>query len=157
MVNFHVESLTFRRILSNVGNALLRGGAKTAVFIAIYWFILPMLPPEAVPASYLNLFYIYALLAIVPTFIAYLFSGTILRYGVMTAKNLVLVVLFLTFLKEQKVSVSMPVADATVYVTLDFLIPMVMIVTIYLIDFGKSLLEAVNFLSESSEKPVEAI
>ncbi len=157
MVNSRIGPLTTEKFLFNVCNALLQGGVRTALFMVVYWFILPIFPSGAVPASYFDLFYIYVLIAVIPTSIAYIFSGTVLRYCIMSAKDLVLVIFFVNLLKEQKVTTRILVGDVTVSVTIDLLIPTAMIITIYLVNFGKSLLEAVNFMSESSEKPVEAI
>jgi len=159
MVSLGRGSSTRRRILSNLGNALLQSGIRLIVLFFIYWVLLPLLQSEAISisASYLNFFYIFALIEIVPTFLAYMLTGTILRYVVIAAKNLFFITFFLIFFTTEKLNASTKIANTTISITIDFLIPTVMIATIYLIEIIKNILETMDFLASSHEKPVNPL
>ena len=159
MVSLGHGSSTRRRILSNLGNALLQSGIRLIVLLLVYGVLLPLLQSEAISisTSYLNFFYIFALIEIVPTFLAYMLSGTILRYVVIAAKNMFFIAFFLMFFTTEKLNASTKIVDTTISITIDFLIPTVMIATIYLIDVIKTVLEAVDFLAGSHEKPVNSL
>jgi hypothetical protein len=128
----------------------------TFTFVIVYYVPL-MLIPRDLPQSILHFDYSTQLLefAVISVFFAVvgqLFSGTVIGCGFGIARALVIIALFLFISEGGVFSITLPISEVTVNLTLDISTPLLMIVSVNLLSIAKNLFEAITILSEKSNR-----
>jgi hypothetical protein len=128
----------------------------TFTFVMVYYLPL-MLIPKGIPQSILPFDYSAQLLnfAVIAVFFAVveqLFSGTIIGCGFSIARALVIIAYFFVVSDGGIFSVTLPISEVTVNLTLDISVLLLMIVSVNLLSIAKNLFEAINLLTEKSTR-----
>lgn len=126
----------------------------TFTFVMVYYLPL-MLIPRDIPQSILPFDYTAQLLdfAVISVFFAVvgqLFSGTVIGCGFGIARALVIIAFFFVVSEGGVFSVTLPISEVTVNLTLDISILLLMIVSVNLLSIAKNLFEAIGLLTEKS-------
>jgi hypothetical protein len=126
----------------------------TFTFVIVYYLPL-MLIPRDIPQSILPFDYTTQLLdfAVISVFFAVvgqLFSGTVIGCGFGIARALVIIAFFFVVSEGGVFSVTLPISEVTVNLTLDISILLLMIVSVNLLSIAKNLFEAISLLTEKS-------
>jgi len=126
----------------------------TFTFVMVYYLPL-MLIPRDIPQSILPFDYTAQLLdfAVISVFFAVvgqLFSGTVIGCGFGIARALVIIAYFFVVSEGGVFSVTLPISEVTVNLTLDISILLLMIVSVNLLSIAKNLFEAITLLAEKS-------
>ena len=126
----------------------------TFTFVMVYYLPL-MLIPRDIPQSILPFDYTAQLLdfAVISVFFAVvgqLFSGTVIGCGFGIARALVIIAYFFVVSEGGVFSVTLPISEVTVNLTLDISILLLMIVSVNLLSIAKNLFEAITILAEKS-------
>jgi hypothetical protein len=116
-----------------------------------------MLIPKDIPQSILPFDYSAQLLefAVISVFFAVvgqLFSGTVIGCGFGIARALVIIAFFFVVSEGGVFSITLPISEITVNLTLDISILLLMIISVNLFDIAKNLLEAIILLTEKSTR-----
>jgi len=135
---------------------------KAAVKGAIYFALLYLVPTllisqisRLVPdifADYGQLLGLFAAVIIFFVVASELTSRTIFQHAFNVGRALVLIVFFVLALNGGIVSLNLNVENAPINIWADLRIYLVILITIDLIGLAKSILQAVNFLSERAEQ-----
>jgi hypothetical protein len=128
----------------------------TFTFVIVYYVPL-MLIPKDIPQSILPFDYSAQLLefAVISVFFAVvgqLFSGTVIGCGFGIARALVIIAFFFVVSEGGVFSITLPISEITVNLTLDISILLLMIISVNLFDIAKNLLEAIILLTEKSTR-----
>jgi len=124
---------------------------KASVIAVVLYFLLFYVPSVMmsgfIPSEYMSSVEIFAAVTIFFTFITQLASGTIFQYVFGAIRAFVFMIFFAQTLSSGLITGNFgPVSFAV-----DFRIFFGMLIAIELLDFGKSVFEAVNFISEKVE------
>ncbi len=103
-------------------------------------------------ADYTQLLGLFATVVIFFVVASELTSGTIFQHAFNVGKALILIIFFVLALNGGIVSFSLNLQGVPINVWADLKVYLIMLITIDLIGLAKSILQAVNFLSEKSEK-----
>jgi len=128
----------------------------TFTFVMVYYLPL-MLIPKDIPQNILPFDYTARLLdfAVISVFFAVvgqLFSGTVIGCGFGIARALVIISLFFVISEGGVFSVTLPISEVTVNLTLDISTLLLMIVSVNLLSIAKNLFEAIALLNEASNR-----
>ena len=127
-------------------------GALT--FMVVYYLPLALLPSElpksVIPFNYRVQLLDFALISVSFAVAGQLFSKTVIGCGFGIAKAIVIVAYFLAISNGGVLSLTVPVSQFTLNLTLDISIILLMIVAVNLLSIAKNLLEAVNILTAQS-------
>jgi hypothetical protein len=126
----------------------------TFTFVMVYYLPL-MLIPQDIPKNMLPFDYTAQLLnfAVISVFFAVagqLFSGTVIGCGFGIARALVIIAYFFVVSEGGVFSITLPISEVTVNVTLDISTLLLMIVSVNLLSIAKNLFEAISLLTEKS-------
>jgi len=119
------------------------------IAIALYFllFYLPTLViPSLIPVEYEPLIDIFAVMVIFFAFITQMASGTIFRYVFGVARALAFIIFFTLVLGSGATTGNFE----GVFILVDLRVFFAMLIGIELLEFGKSLVESINFLSEKT-------
>jgi len=81
-----------------------------------------------------------------------LFSGTVIGCGFGIAKALVIIALFFVISEGGVFSITLPISEVTVNLTLDISTILLMIISVNLLSIAKNLFEAISILNEASNR-----
>ena len=128
----------------------------TFTFVMVYYLPL-MLIPKDIPQNILPFDYTARLLdfAVISVFFAVvgqLFSGTVIGCGFGIARALVIIALFFVVSEGGVFSVTLPISEVTVNLTLDISTILLMIISVNLLSIAKNLFEAISILNEASNR-----
>ena len=128
----------------------------TFTFVMVYYLPL-MLIPKDIPQNILPFDYTARLLdfAVISVFFAVvgqLFSGTVIGCGFGIARALVIIALFFVISEGGVFSVTLPISEVTVNLTLDISSILLMIISVNLLSIAKNLFEAISILNEASNR-----
>jgi len=126
----------------------------TFTFVMVYYLPLMLipqgLPQNILPFDYATQLIQFAAIAVFFAVVGQLFSGTIIGCGFGIARALVIIAYFFAVSDGGVFSVTLPVTEVTVNLTVDIRILLLMIVSVNLFDIAKNLLEAIALLTEKS-------
>ena len=124
-----------------------------AIILYVLLFYIPMLIiPSFIPSEYESFIDVFAAMIIFFAFVTTLASGTIFQYVFGTARALAFLIFFIQILSSGVVTESF----GTISILVDLRVFIAMLIAIELIDFGKNMFEAINFLAETAnvETPI---
>lgn len=143
-----------RKMLPRIVRALIKG-----LLYFVFLYFVPMFFISQVSAFAPELFASYGQLldvfvAVVIFFVvaSELTSGTIFKYAFNVGKAIILIVFFVLALNGGVVSLSLNFEGTNIGIWADLRIYLVILITIDLLGLAKSILQAVNFLSEKAEQ-----
>lgn len=123
-------------------------------FMIVYYLPLTLifnnLPANVVPFDYKAQLFDFALISVFFAVAGQLFSKTIIGCGFGIARAIVIVAYFLVLSDGGVLSLTVPVSDYTLNLTLDISIILLMIIAVNLLSVAKNLLGAINILTEKS-------
>jgi len=123
-------------------------GAVT--FLVVYWLPMMLYPTDILPLDYATPLFQFATIAVFFAVVGQLFSGTIIGCGFGVAKAIVIIAYFFAVSDGGVFSVTLPISELTVNLTVDISILLLMIVSVNLLNIAKNLLAAVVLLTEKS-------
>jgi len=127
----------------------LKAGIKAVLIYIVYFiFMLLVQPFFELIGQYSLLIDIFFMVIIAFTFLTEFFSGTIVKYMIEFSKSLFIIFYFVASLNSGIIDISME--NVSIIVNLRFFL--LMLVLINLIGMAKTVLSAINFLHEKSEK-----
>ena len=127
----------------------MKAGIKAVLIYIVYFiFMLLVQPFFELIGQYSLLIDIFFMVIIAFTFLTEFFSGTIVKYMIEFSKSLFIVFYFVASLNSGIIDVTME--NVSIIVNLRFFL--LMLVLINVIGMAKTVLSAVNFLHEKSEK-----
>ena len=133
----------------NLAWRILKAGIKAVLIYIVYFiFMLLVQPFFELIGQYSLLIDIFFMVIIAFTFLTEFFSGTIVKYMIEFSKSLFIIFYFVASLNSGIIDVSME--NVSIIVNLRFFL--LMLVLISVIGMAKTVLSAVNFLHEKSEK-----
>jgi len=136
-----------RKVAPKVLRAALAG---FVTFLLVYFLptlLLLMLPPEALSPGYEPLFDVFVAILVFFAVVIELSSGTILKYAFSVARALILIIYFVYALHGGIIITEME----TAHIMVDLRGFLAMLIFVNFLGVTKSILEAVNFLSEKEE------
>ena len=127
----------------------MKAGIKAVLTYIVYFiFMLLVQPFSEFIGQYSLLIDMFFMVIIAFTFLIELFSGTIIKYMIEFSRSLFVIFYFVASLNSGIIDVSME--NVSIIVNLRFFL--LMLVLINVIGMAKTVLSAVNFLHEKSEK-----
>jgi len=127
----------------------LKAGIKAVLTYIVYFiFMLLVQPFSEFIGQYSLLIDMFFMVIIAFTFLIELFSGTIIKYMIEFSRSLFVIFYFVASLNSGIIDVTME--NVSIIVNLRFFL--LMLVLINVIGMAKTVLSAVNFLHEKSEK-----
>ncbi len=123
--------------------------------IVVYYLPLMLIPRELtqniLPFDYTAQLLDFALIAVFFAVVEQLFSGTIIGCGLGIARAFVILAYFFAVSNGGVFSVSLPITEITINLTVDITIILVMLVSVSLLDIARNLLKAINLLTSKSD------
>jgi len=148
-----------KKMLPRIVKAVVKG-----VLYLVFLYVLPMLIVSQVSQFAPELFGRYEQLltlfvAVVIFFVvaSELTAGTIFQYAFNIGKAIILIVFFVLALDGGIVSLNLSFEGVNLNIWADLTVYLAMLITIDLLGLAKSVLQAVNFLSEKEEKQLPAL
>jgi len=127
----------------------LKAGIKAVLIYVVYFiFMLLVQPFSEFIGQYSLLIDIFFMVIIAFTFLIELFSETIIKYMIEFSRSMFIIFFFVAALNSGIIDISME--NVSIIVNLQFFL--LMLVLINAIEMAKTVLSAVNFLHEKSEK-----
>ena len=124
---------------------------KASLLVVILYFLLYCIPTfvmsSFIPSKYEPFIDIFAAITIFFTFITQLMSGTIFQYVFSATRALAFIIFFMQLLNSGIITENF---EAT-FILIDLRVFFAMLIAIELLEFGKNIFEAINFLSEKVE------
>jgi len=126
----------------------------TFTFVMVYYLPLMLIPKDIpqniIPFDYTAQLLDFAMISIFFAVVGQLFSGTVIGCGFGIARAIVIIAYFFVVSDGGIFSVTLPISEITVNLTLDITIILLMIVSVNLLSIAKNLLEAITILTEKS-------
>jgi len=123
-------------------------GALT--FFIVYYLPMMLYPVDILPLDYATPLTHFATIVVFFAVVGQLFSGTIIGCGFGIAKAIVIIAYFFAVSDGGVFSVTLPISEVAVNLTVDISILLLMIVSVNLFAIAKNLLEAIVLLTEKS-------
>ncbi len=143
--------LIMKTVLPRVLKATVWG---TFTFVMVYYLPLMLIPKDIpqniIPFDYTAQLLDFAMISIFFAVVGQLFSGTVIGCGFGIARAIVIIAYFFVVSDGGVFSVTLPISEVTVNLTLDITIILLMIVSVNLLSIAKNLLEAITILTEKS-------
>ena len=140
--------------------------AKAAVKAVLYFIFLYLVPSmlisklsEFAPELFANCSQLLRLFVAVVIFFVVaseLTSGTIFQHAFNIGKAIILIIFYVLALNGGIISLNLNLESVPINIWADLRVYLMMLITIDLLGLAKSLLQAVNFLSEKTEQQVPA-
>jgi len=138
--------------------------AKAAVKAVLYFIFLYLVPSmlvsqlsEFAPELFTNYSQLLRLFVAVVIFFVVaseLTSGTIFQHAFNIGKAIILIIFYVVALDGGIISVNLNLESVPINIWADLRVYLMMLITIDLLGLAKSLLQAINFLSEKTEQQV---
>ena len=126
----------------------------TFTFVMVYYLPLMLIPKDIpqniIPFDYTAQLFDFAMISIFFAVVGQLFSGTVIGCGFGIARAIVIIAYFFVVSDGGIFSVTLPISEITVNLTLDITIILLMIVSVNLLSIAKNLFEAITLLTEKS-------
>jgi len=126
----------------------------TFTFVMVYYLPLMLIPQDLpqniLPFDYTAQLLDFAVISVLFAVVGQLFSGTVIGCGFGIARALVIIAYFFVVSEGGVFSVTLPISEVTVNLTLDISILLLMIVSVNLLSIAKNLFEAITLLAEKS-------
>ncbi|HDQ05410.1 MAG TPA: hypothetical protein ENN36_01645 [Candidatus Bathyarchaeota archaeon] len=122
----------------------------SVTFLVVYWLPMILYPTDMLPLDYATPLLQFAIIAVFFAVVGQFFSGTIIGCGFGVAKAIVVIAYFFAVSGGGVFSVTLPISELTVNLTVDISVLLLMIVSVNLINIAKNLLAAIDILSEKS-------
>ncbi len=148
MVKESSEKSLMRKMIPNVFKATVWG---IITYILIGYLPTLIFPIDFLPFGYNQLFDLFVGIAVFFAVITNLFSGTIFGYAFSIARALVMIIYFVIVFNGGIIGLTMPMQEFAVSLVVDVKAFLSILVLVYLLGIGKSLLQATNFLAKKVE------
>jgi len=126
----------------------------TFTFVMVYYLPLMLIPQDLpqniLPFDYTAQLLDFAVISVLFAVVGQLFSGTVIGCGFGIARALVIIAYFFVVSEGGVFSVTLPISEVTVNLTLDISILLLTIVSVNLLSIAKNLFEAITLLAEKS-------
>jgi len=119
-------------------------------YTLVYYLPLTLLASESLPFRYTTWLFQFAVMAIFFAVVGALFSGTIIGYGLGIARAIIIIAFFFAVSDSGILNMTLPFMEVPVNLTVDISIILLMIVSVYLFDIAKNLLEAITILNQKA-------
>jgi len=140
------------------------GAAIKAILYFVFLYVVPMFFVSQVSgfaselfADYAQLLGLYVTVVIVFVVAGELTSGTIFQYAFNIGKAIILIVFFVLALNGGIVNLNLNLESAHMNIQADLRIYLAILITIDLVGLAKSILQAINFLSEKAEQELTTL
>lgn len=117
-------------------------------FLVVYYLPMMLYPQDLLPIDYITPLLQFATISVFFTVVGQLLSGTIIGCGFGVARALVIIAYFFTISEGGIFSLTLPVTEVVVHLSVDISTILLMIVSVNLFDIAKNLLEAINILTQ---------
>lgn len=142
-----ISKLFLKEVFPRVLKATVWGAVT---FLVVYWLPMMLYPTDILPLDYATPLFQFATIAVFFAVVGQLFSGTIIGCGFGVAKAIVIIAYFFAVSDGGVFSVTLPISELTVNLTVDISILLLMIVSVNLLNIAKNLLAAIVLLTEKS-------
>jgi hypothetical protein len=139
--------LILKQVLPRVLKAVLWG---SVTFLVVYYLPMMLYPQDLLPIDYTDSLIQFAIISVFFTVLGQLLSGTIIGCGFGVAKALVIIAFFFAISEGGIFSLTLPVTEVVVTLSVDISTILLMIVSVNLFDIAKNLLEAINILTQKA-------
>jgi len=139
--------LILKQVLPRVLKAVLWG---SVTFLVVYYLPMMLYPQDLLPIDYTDSLIQFAIISVFFTVLGQLLSGTIIGCGFGVAKALVIIAFFFAISEGGIFSLTLPVTEVVVNLSVDISTILLMIVSVNLFDIAKNLLEAINILTQKA-------
>ncbi len=119
-------------------------------YILFYYLPLILYPSETLPFDYTTELLQFAIIAVFFAVATTLFSGTILGHGFGIARAIVIIGYFFAVSGNGIVSITLPVMEVPVKLTIDITVILLMVISVNLLDIARNLLQAITLLTDKS-------
>jgi len=123
---------------------ILKASLVAVVLYFLLFYIPTLIIPSIIPPEYKPFINIFAAITIFFAFIIQLASGTIFQYVFGTARALAFMIFFVQVLNSGVITGNFE----AISILIDLRVFFAMLIAIELLEFGKNVFEAINFLSE---------
>ncbi|MCJ7721947.1 hypothetical protein MUO98_06040 [Candidatus Bathyarchaeota archaeon] len=139
--------LILKQVLPRVLKAVLWG---SVTFLVVYYLPMMLYPQDLLPIDYTDSLIQFAIISVFFTVLGQLLSGTIIGCGFGVAKALVIIAFFFAISEGGIFSLTLPVTEVVINLSVDISTILLMIVSVNLFDIAKNLLEAINILTQKA-------
>ena len=139
--------LILKQVIPRVLKAVLWG---SVTFLVVYYLPMMLYPQDLLPIDYTASLIQFAIISVFFTVLGQLLSGTIIGCGFGVAKALVIIAFFFAISEGGIFSLTLPVTEVVVNLSVDISTILLMIVSVNLFDIAKNLLEAINILTQKA-------
>ena len=146
MAEFNAK-LILKTVVPRVLKATVWG---SLTFLIVYYLPMMLYPTDLLPVDYATTLFDFAIISVFFTVVGQLFSGTIIGCGFGIAKAIVIIAYFFGVSEGGVFSVTLPISEVTVNLSVDISIFLLMLVSVNLFAIAKNLLEAITILTEKS-------
>jgi hypothetical protein len=119
-------------------------------YILIYYLPLILYPSEILPFDYTNTLLDFTIIAIFFAVATSLFSGSILGHGFGIARAITIIAYFFVISGNGIFTVTLPVMEVPVNLTVDITLILLMIISVNLLDIVRNLLQAITLLAKKA-------
>ncbi|MFC1487762.1 hypothetical protein ACFLRN_08775 [Thermoproteota archaeon] len=137
----------WNQIVPRVLKAIVWG---SLTFLIVYYLPMLIFPQDLLPIEYITPLADFAMISVFFAVVGQLFSGSIIGCGFGVAKALVLITYFFSISEGGIFSLTIPVTEIMINVSVDISIVLLMIVSVNLFDIVKNLLEAITILNKKT-------
>lgn len=146
MTELNASSI-LRKALPRVLKAVVWG---SLTFLVVYFLPMMLYPQDLLPIDYADALVAFATISVFFTVVGQLLSGTIIGCGFGVAKAIVIIVYFFSISEGGIFSLTLPITEVTINLTVDITIFLLMIVSVNMFDIAKNILEAITLLTDKA-------
>ena len=140
-------SLILRKAIPRILKAVIWG---SLTFLLVYHLPMMFYPQELLPIDYITPLVQFAAIAVFFAVAGQLFSGTIIGCGFGVARAIVIIAYFFMLSNSGVFSISLPINEVTVNLTIDLSLFLLMIIAVNLLGIAKNVLESISILEEKT-------
>ncbi|PVX24264.1 MAG: hypothetical protein CW691_08125 [Candidatus Bathyarchaeum sp.] len=148
MIELNMDLIT-KTVIPRVLKATVWG---SITFLIVYCLPIAILSSDVLPIDYGTTLVDFALISVFFVVVGQLFSDTLIGCGFGIARAIVIMFFFFSVADGGIFSVTLPITEAVINLTVDISIILLMIVSVNLFDIAKNLLEAITILTEKTSK-----
>jgi hypothetical protein len=142
-----IHKTEWKTLLKKMIPKILKASLLVVVLYFLFFYIPTLILSSFIPVEYESSIGVFAAITIFFAFIAQVSSGTILQYVFGATRTLVFMLFFMQLLSSGVVSESFE----AIFITVDLRVFFAMLIAIEILEFGKNIFAAINFLSEKVE------
>ena len=140
-------NLIMKTVIPRVLKATVWG---SVTFFIVYYLPMLIFPQDLLPIEYITPLADFAMISVFFAVVGQLFSGSIIGCGFGVAKALVLITYFFSISEGGIFSLTIPVTEIMINVSVDISIVLLMIVSVNLFGIVKNLLKAITILNKKT-------